>query len=238
MVSKRLKEIHKDVPAKTLVDESIIGTILNGYGTKQPYGKKATHAAVIVLTSLIESHVALNIVRTLERLYHSKNILPIAGNSLRYQAIREAFPHEHDALILDATNEELSSISLVRKGLIVSLVQAGVPSDTGEWVSTTVNELAELSRQYPLPRTIFLLAREAKIEKLRHELDRSEFASLWLSDNPPRVVSVVASHMSAAVRQTTEHPADVILLLMTIYYAQTRRSAGSEVPETYTQTTA
>lgn len=222
MVTKRLKETRKDTSEKMLVDESIVGTLMNGYGTSQPYGKKASHAAVIVLTSLIETRVASGVVSTLEHLFHSKNILPIAGSSLRYQAIRAAFPHEHDLIILDATNEELSSISLVRKGLIVSLIQAGIPARKGEWISATVNELAELAKQYPLPRTIFLLARTDALETLRSELSSLDFNSLWLSDNPPRIVSVVASHMSTVVRQTTEQPADIILILMALYYSQSR----------------
>ncbi len=223
MVSKRLKETHKELEEKKmLVDESIIGTILNGYGTQEPYGKKANHASVIVLTSLIESGIATNIVSTLEHLFHRTSVLPIAGNSLRYQAMREVFPHERDALILDATNEELSSISLVRRGLIVSLIQAKVRSGADAWATTITNELAELSNQFPLPRTIFLLARESDINSLQKALDTVNFGALWLSDNPPKIVPVLKTHMSTSVRQSTEQPVDVVLLLMALFYAHAK----------------
>lgn len=223
MVNTRLKETHKESEKnKMLVDESIIGTILNGYGTQEPYGKKASHASVIVLTSLIESSTATSIVSTLEHLYHGTSVMPIAGNSLRYQAMREVFPHERDALILDATNEELSSISLIRKGLIVSLIQTKVRSDTDAWATTVTNELTELSNQFPLPRTIFLLARESSIDSLVQALDTVNFGALWLSDNPPKVVPVLKTHMNTSVRQATERPVDVVLLLMALFYQQAR----------------
>jgi hypothetical protein len=222
LITKRLKETHKDPIEKVLVDESIIGTILNGYETKSPYGKKVHRASVIILTSLIESHVAAGIVSTLEHLYHSKNVLPIAGSSLRYQAMRQVFPHERDAIILDATNEELSSISLVRKGLIVCLIQTKVLSKTDGWAAAVTAELTELSKQYPLPRTIFLLAREPDVGSLKGKLDSVDFGALWLSDNPPKVVPVLKSHVSALVRQLTETPADIVTLLMTLYYQDAR----------------
>jgi hypothetical protein len=218
LVSKRLKEKRVDESDKKLVDESIVGTILNGYETKDPYGKKASRASVIVLTSLIERSVAGSIITTLERLYHTKHILPIAGSSLRYQSIRALYPHERDALILDATNQDMSSISLVRKGLIVSLVHADHAPDPATWVGTITDELTEIAKSYPLPRTIFLLAREQEVNGLREKLDSAHFTSLWLSDNPPKVVPILRSQLTTSVRQTLDTPVDTVSLLMAIFY--------------------
>lgn len=222
LVTKRLEETRKNPSDKALVDESIVGTILNGYETKKPYGKKVHRASVVVLTSLIERHTAACIVSTLERLYHSKNVLPIAGNSLRYQAMRALFPHEHDAIILDATNQELSSTSLVRRDLIVSLIQTKSLSTSADWAATITSELTEISKLFPLPHTIFLLAREPEADELRQKLDTVNFRSLWLSDNPPTIVPVLRTHMSAFIRQMTETPADIVLLLMSLFYSQAR----------------
>lgn len=79
---------------KFLADESIIGTVLNGYETHDPYGKQVRRALVTVLTSLVQKDVSDAIVSTLRGLFHTKHILIISGGSLRYQAIRTAFPHE------------------------------------------------------------------------------------------------------------------------------------------------
>lgn len=223
LVTKRLEEGHDASAEKILVDESIVGTILNGYETKDPYGKKAHRASVVILTSLIERRVAASIISTLERLYHSKNIFPIAGSSLRYQAMRTIFPHERDAIILDATSTELSSLSLVRKGLLVSLVQADPAAKKVEWVATITDELAQIAKQFPLPRTIFLLAHEADVAGLREKLDTVNFSSLWLSDNRPKIVPVTRSHMNTVLRQLTETPPDLVLLLMTAFFTDARK---------------
>lgn len=222
LINKRLETGHTKPLEKELVDESIVGTILNGYETHSPYGKKVHRASVIVLTSLIERRVAAGIVSTLEQLYHNKRIFPIAGSSLRYQAMRKIFPHEQNAIILDATNTELASISLVRKSLLVTLIQARAVKQENGWVTTVTSELTEIAKQYPLPRTIFLLAHEADADALRKMLDTVNFSSLWLSDNPPKIVPIVRSQIMNNVRQLTETPPDVVLLLIAVFYANAR----------------
>ena len=229
LVAHRLEEGHVAPTEKLLADESIIGTILNGYETRSPYGKKVHRASVIVLTSLIERSLASGIITTLERLYHTKNILPIAGSSLRYQAMREVFPHESDAIIIDATNESTSSVSLVRNNIFVSLVQAKTASTETTWAAMITSELTELAKQYPLPRTIFLLAREPEINDLKGMLDTTNFTSLWLSDNPPKIVPVLKSHMSTLLKQLATTSPDVVIFFMTLYYQNRHRILEEEL---------
>ncbi|MHB1163438.1 MAG: hypothetical protein ACYCZZ_02885 [Minisyncoccota bacterium] len=218
LITKRLEEKNTTPSEKLLADESVIGTILNGYETRNPYGKKAHRAAVIILLSLIERQVAHDILVNLESLYHTRRVLPIAGSSLRYQAMRNLFPHERDAIILDATGRSLTSISLVRKGIFVNLTQVSTPSDDDAWVSSVHDHLAEMAERYPLPRTIFLLAREPEISSLREKLDAAHFGSLWLSDSPPKIVSVLKNQIIGSIRQMATNSPDTVLLLMTLYY--------------------
>jgi hypothetical protein len=218
LVTKELEKTSIEAPGKLLVDESIIGTILNGYETDDPYGKKVHRASVVVLTSFIDEKVADSITSILRSLYHSTHILPIAGSSLRYQAMRSAFPHERDALILDATGP-LTSIALVRKDLFVALVEiADSTTNSDSWIDGVTKELAELAKHYPLPRTIFLLARESDISSLQQTLDAAKLGKFWLSDNPPKIVVVLASHIVGLVQQVTETSPDILLLLMALYF--------------------
>ena len=219
LVAETLERTRVTTPGKTLADESIIGTILNGYESRDPYGKEVHRAAVIVLTSLIDAKVAESVAKTLQSIYHTTDILTIAGSSLRYQAMQKAFPHERDALILDATGP-LTSIALIRKGLFVSITEVKVSdADTiGSWVGHIGDELAELAKHFPLPRTIFLLAREPEVSDLREALDSASLGELWLSDNPPKIISVLASHITGLVRQSAAATPDLLLLLIAIYY--------------------
>jgi len=218
LVAAALKRIRAAPPEQVLVDESIIGTILNGYETRDPYGKQARRASILVLASLVDEGVARGIQAALRGLYHTKNILSISGCSLRYQAMRAAFPHEHDALILDATGL-MTSMALVRDALFVAIVDRGDAATARDsWAGGITKELAELAKRYPLPRTIFLLARETDIPSLSQTLGTIPFGKLWLSDNPPKVVPVIANHLIGLVRQTTEDAPDIALLLMALYW--------------------
>lgn len=218
LVADALGKTRVVPPGQLLADESIIGTILNGYETHDPYGKTARRASVVILSSLIDGKVAKSILAILRGLFHTKSIVSIAGSSLRYQAMRAAFPHERDALIVDATGP-MTSLALVRRDLLVDVVEvACLAADTAAWLQKVSGEFAELAERFPLPRTIFLLAREPDIASLRKTLDEANLGTLWLSDNPPKIVSVQGSHLSGTVKQVTTAPPDLSLLLMALYW--------------------
>ena len=218
LVEAALKKNRVDMPGKRLADESVIGTILNGYDTKDPYGKETRRASVVILSSFIEESVVEGVTTTLRRLFHTKDIVPIASNSLFYQAIRKTFPHERNAVILDATGSE-TFIALVRNDVFTALAE--VPAHTGNtdaWLETLKEKLAELAKHFPLPRTVFLLSREEETLSLRNTLDAAKLSSLWLSDNPPKVVPLLASHVSNFIRQGSPTPPDLLIILMVLFY--------------------
>lgn len=217
LVSERLAKSSPASPEKVIADESVIGTILNGYETSAPYGKEAHRVSIVVLSSLINRAVAGGVIATLRGLFHTKNILPIAGSSLRYQAMRALFPHEHDLLVLDATGGSLLGVALVRKGVFIKMLHVA-HADGQEWLTAVTKGLADIAKEYPLPRTIFLLAREEDMKAYQEALGVVKPDSLWLSDAPPTIVPVLANTTSSAVRQTSTRPVDIILLLMAVYY--------------------
>lgn len=218
MVAAALEKTNTAPPGKILADKSIIGTTLNGYQTNDPYEKEANRAAIIVLTSLINEHVAEGIKTVIRGVFHTEDVLPIAGSSLRYQAMRIAFPHERDSLVIDATSREVTSLSLVRKSLLINTTEVEKHTkDVVAWARSVADTLKNLASRYPLPRTVFLLAHEPEILLLRKALDTEKLEKCWFSDNPPKMVSVLGSHVSTFVRQATTTPADLSLLLMALF---------------------
>lgn len=218
LVTKKLAETQKTPDKKILADESIVGTILNGYETRDPWGKRAHSATIMVLTSLIEKFVAHDVISVLRRTFHTGRILPIAGNSLRYQATRTVFPHEQSALILDVSNDSHAALAVIRNNLFVVMLQVpGSPSEEA-WGATLAAKLAEVAANYPLPRTIFLLARDADTQKLKEILASATIGKLWLTDSPPKIITIIASQLSESVRQAAPDSADLPLSLMAIYY--------------------
>ncbi|HQT82729.1 MAG TPA: hypothetical protein PLW99_01090 [Candidatus Paceibacterota bacterium] len=214
-VTEKLKGVNTAIPGKTLTDEGIIGTTLNGYETTNPYGRVAHRASAVILSSFIDTNIAASVRSALQAVYHTRRVLPVAGSSLRYQAMRQAFPHEREALILDATGP-LTSIALLRHGLFVAVVE--VADTGGAWVDGVTKELAGLAKNYPLPRTLFLLAREQEAAAFQKAFATVKFGDLWLSDAPPKIIAVLASHLSALVRQAAESSPDLPLLLMALYW--------------------
>jgi len=220
IVSQALKETSFAPSGEIVADDSIINTVLNGYETRSPYGKSTRHASVTVLTSFIDKNVAGDITSLVRSIYSAENVLLIAGNSLRYQAIKKAFPHEHNALIL-SVSEQTISISLVQKNLLVALHEAtndGSNNDSNNWTTLIKGGLGKLTREHSLPRTIFLLANESMVFPIKKVFDEANFNSFWLSGNQPKIVPVLASHLIGLVRQTTSSPPDLPLLLMALYH--------------------
>jgi hypothetical protein len=220
MVTTAIENTSVATPGKILADKSIIGMILNGYETRDPYGKKAHRASIIVLTSLIDEQVSQSIVAMLRHIFHTHNILSIASSSLRYQTMRVVFPHERSAIILDAMGS-LLSISLMRRRLLVAVTEVAesIPiKDVELMVQKIVDEFTELAKRYPLPRTIFLLDQEANADALNKTLNAARLAGLWLTDNPPTIVSVLPSHLTDFVQQTAPTPPDLSVLLMALYW--------------------
>lgn len=216
MVTSLLERTRVRPKGKHLGNESVIGMMLNGYETARGYGKRAHRASVLILTSLIDEQVAKSIVSTLEQLYHTKHILHIAKCSLRYQAMRILFPHELNALILDVSTVAIS-IVLVRRGYFRAVTEVSRETPGTGWVPAVVNEFSELAKHYPLPRTIFVLAPEAESAATRVSLETAHLGSLWLSDNPPKIISVVPSHLSSLVNRASDASPDLALLLMALY---------------------
>ena len=220
IVATVLANTASALPGKNLADESVIGTVLNGYQTHEPYGKIVRRASIIVLASFIDQKVSDGIVTIFKGHFHTKDVFSIAGSSLRYQAVRRIFPHESDALILDAMGS-LISVALVRKNLLVDVAEISDSTVTGStdlWMKMVTKEFTSLAKRYPLPRGIFLLAKEQNIPPLDQIFKSSNLGGLWLSDNPPKIVSILASHVAGSLRQLSTDPPDLPLLLMTLFW--------------------
>lgn len=217
MVTEALAKSAELPPGYLLADESIIDSMLNGYGARNPYGKKARRADLIILTSFIAENIAKSVSSLFRGLYHTDAVLCMSGNSLRYQAMRSAFPHERDAIIIDALGSS-TSITMIRNGLFVVLAEMSetLPKGT-EWVQKIAGELTALKERYPLPRTIFLLVQESETASLQKLLEAANLNTLWFSDNPPKIIPVLPSHVVGLVRQAVSAPPDLQLLFMALF---------------------
>ena len=104
-----LSEITKkdaDIPDGYIKsEESVIATLLNGYETPKPFGKKVTRADMIILSSLLDKKVSTGIEKVLRKTYHTHALRLVAFASVAYAAFRDIYPHEKDFLVLEVSGE-------------------------------------------------------------------------------------------------------------------------------------
>lgn len=184
-------------PEEMLADEDIIGAVLNGYVTREPYGKEASRATVVALASKVRREVAEDIAICLRNLFHIENISLVSSGSLRHQALRRIFTHEQNAALLDLMSAE-PSLMLIHDGVPVSL--SAVTDD-----EILEHELKTLRNGYALPGTLFVLERDSE-----NRLP----APLGLII---KTVSVRPSHLASYVQHVPTTPPDLSLLLMALH---------------------
>jgi len=219
LVTDAVQKVSAPKPGRVFTDVSVIGTILNGYSIRNPYGKRARTALIIVLTSSIDAKAVDGVNLIFERLFTGKRVVIIAGTSLRYQAVRVAFPHEHEALVIDATGP-LPEIALIRNNFLVGVSETpeSLASAGGVRAEDFMRCFADLAKSYPLPRTIFLLARDSELDAVLKTLDSVNFSTLWFSDTKPKIIPLLTKHLAGLVQQKTTLAPDLPLLLMALYY--------------------
>ncbi|HEY0979392.1 MAG TPA: hypothetical protein VGE23_00935 [Candidatus Paceibacterota bacterium] len=96
---------------------TIIATILNGYETPNPFGKRATRADLIMLSSSIEKDAARLIELSLRRAFHTHDITLTAFAPVGYTVFRDLYPHQKDFVILDVSGSG-TDMAFVKRGLL------------------------------------------------------------------------------------------------------------------------
>lgn len=96
---------------------TVIASILNGYETSNPFGKKATRADLIVLTSTIDKAALKLIEAALRRTFHTSSIAVTAFAPVAYTVFRDLYAHQKDFIVLDVSGTG-SDIAFVKRGLL------------------------------------------------------------------------------------------------------------------------
>ncbi len=252
LLSEITKKGQKIPDGYVISGESVIATLLNGYETSKPFGKRVTRADMIILSSLLDEKVAKTIERTLRKTYHTHALTLTAFASVAYAGFRDIYPHENDFLVLEVSGEA-TDIAFVKRGLLVDVTtivhgindllrgssnKEALTSDASHalidptrnarfgarieetekaWLENIVKALQEASVRHALPRTLFLLAEPNSREYLRRLLDAPSMRSLWLTDDPLRVISVVPAHFAQFIKTRGDAGGDVFLALLALF---------------------
>ncbi len=216
-VEELLKSSRPEISKENqdICEEHIIDTRLNGYQNHDPYGKRATRAAFTILTSSIHTRTVESVTALLRTHFHHASARYISGPSLRYQVLRTLFPHERDVLIIDALRKDGAVLSLTRAGVLVAMSESEGSRDTTAWMDAAKRTLGEFAAQYPLPRTMLLVADETEVGRLKQAFDAISLASAWFS-SPPKILPVHRNQLGS-IRIPSETLEDIRLSIMAQY---------------------
>ena len=218
MVTKRLSEIETTSPGKSIAEESILHTLLNGYETMSPYGKTAHRAELTILSSLLDEQLLRKATEIVRSIFHTSQVSSVSGPSLRYQAVRNVFQHDFDTYIIDATDLPAVSFALVRKGILIELISKQLSTEKPNWSTSFTRISAEIMQKNIIPQTLFLLAPESEILMLQNGLDTNFFKSISPGAKPPRIIPIFKNNLYGFIRQGVASSADLMLLLAVLFY--------------------
>jgi hypothetical protein len=108
-----------------LSHEAVVATMLDGYATRNPYGKKARKADIVILTSTVDAGLAKRIGETLRPYVRSAAPEIAAFAPLAFDVFRDLYPHERSYLLLDASYEA-TELVFVSRGLLSDVLAAPV----------------------------------------------------------------------------------------------------------------
>ncbi len=225
--------------------ESVIATILNGYETSKPFGKKVKRADIVVLSSSIERTAVEKVEASLRATYHLRHPSITAFAPLAYGVFRDIYPHEKNFIVLDVSGEA-TDIALVKNGLLASVISTpngvnhlirasgtlaipsrGTVADNPAfitartlWYQGLTEALRAFAQDRALPRTLFLLSDEPYREYLRAALDDPSLRSLWLSDEPLSIIPVTPLQFAPFVASGPATEGDVFLMMLALFHGK------------------
>lgn len=119
------------VPAgRAATEASVLATVLNGYETPSPAGKRAKRAEIVILGATMEEESARLVRRALASFSASHDVRFASFASLIPSATALAFPHEKEYLALRVSGES-TELVFVKRGYPIAV--SALPSGLAEF---------------------------------------------------------------------------------------------------------
>jgi len=110
-----------EVPeGKVEAGEAVVATILNGYESRNPLGKKVRRADMVIMSSMLDKAVSESIQKALRKTYHTHDIHMTAFAPVAYEVLRDLYPHQKDFLVFDVAGTA-TDVVFVKGGLLIDV---------------------------------------------------------------------------------------------------------------------
>ena len=247
---------HADLmKGRRVLHKEIVATLLNGYETPEPVGKRASRAEILTLSSLMDSELMSLITTEVKRLMPTGGVLIAPFQSLAYAVLRSQYPYEKEFVLMRVSGE-VTSLLFTSRGLVTHAAQVPVglkdieglldaqmrilpvngrppvpmaqaaSADIGRaWMEGVKTGLKEYTERHALPRIMYLVAPEFASASLKRLMDTPDLRALWLSDEPLTVIPVISRLLSSLIQHQGEAEPDVMLDLI-VLFARLRIEGG------------
>jgi hypothetical protein len=220
LLSMALSKSATPPPGRLLADEFIVSTLLDGYPVQHPVGKRVRLVNITVLASFIDQELSLIVAEVLRAVFHTEDIRLVAAAALRHAALRTLFPLEREYVMVDIAGDAVVT-ALVRGGSLAAVEHATASvsaKSKEEWLVALQLTFEAITKRYPLPRKIFLIAGETDRARFKEKVEAEPFSKYSLSQDPPLVVPVAPTHLTDQVQLGDAVAPDLGLELMVIFW--------------------
>lgn len=205
--------------------------------------RKAFHSHPITFTGFAPA--SYQVFRDLYPHEHDYLILDISGEGSDLAFVQRgllldvgSIPHGTHALLSlgrAATDEAIQQKeSELDRGLGASYLSPGrnarfgarVQAAEEEWMKNLSGILKDFATRHALPRTLFLLADDDVRGFLMRTLDNPSLHTIWLSDEPLRIVPVTPAQFAPYVRIHGATTSDIFMSLLALFHAKKIKPLG------------
>lgn len=229
------------------LQSQVVATLLNGYQTTEPYGKRVDRAEIILLSSSMNGDTMNLVSRAVKRFGARQGAHLAPVQSVAHAVLRAQYPHDRDFLLM-LVSDEATNVLFAKQGILmdaksVSIGLSGLtkrealrtlaingapaehevpaepatPSNETEWTRGITEVLKEFATRHALPRIVFLVANDGSAGSLKRFLDTPEMHALWLSDESLTIIPVISKLLSSLIKHQGQADADVMLDLNALY---------------------
>jgi len=126
------------------LQNEVVATLLNGYQTTDPYGKRAERAEVILLSSSMDGDTMDLLSRSVKRFGAHQGSMLAPSESLAHAVLRAQYPHDKDFLLM-TVSDEATSVMIANRGIILDATSVPIglhvlTRATGAMKALRVNE--------------------------------------------------------------------------------------------------
>ncbi len=164
---------------------SLIASVLNGYETARPIGKRVTKAEVVLLSCCIDQEIESSIKRAVRSFVGAVPLQFVSFPSAAHLVLEGLFPHERDFLAFSIGNET-TEIAFIKQGHLTGIetVMAGVLSFTK---AAREEGIASSSGVVDLEKGLIDKEKNARLSKRLTEIEK-----VWITQIKEALIRIAA----------------------------------------------